>query len=145
MSSNTAEFDLGNFPKADEVDKIEETLLGAIDAIEKEGWTDAGWTDDQKNGLCILNAVNLAHTGHRTTNGKKIPAKIINLIHDQIWPNRDSWQYEEMKYYGDSESPSKDALADEIIEWNDGGEAESQSHVIRILKGALRRHRKEKK
>lgn len=139
MSSKTAEFDLGNFSKEEELDKLERSLLGAIDAIEKEGWTDQGWTNYDNQQLCIMNAVNVGHTGHKTTSGSRIPKKLVSLVHRAVFPDA------ELKKYGEERATDKGEMLNELIDWNDGGGAGSKKQVVGALKRALRIHRKEKK
>lgn len=135
MSSETAEFDLGNFPKEPDVDEIEKDLTNAIKALDKHGWR-RGW-GSANNGICILNAVNTGRLGAPRPDTHRTPKKVIEYIYKAIYPE------------SSTKGRYKDDLAGEVMAWNDRHPdqgwrgAQDKADVKNVLRNAIKLRRKD--
>lgn len=144
MSSNTAEFDLGNFPTEQPTeDEIEKDLENAIEALEKYGWTKNGW-GSAENGICILNAAGVNKRKRKSpypSLARGLSTDTIGYIHKAIWPKH--------------KTAGRRIMAHKIMGWNDmrlehvryqddKEIAQNKAHVIRVLRKAIKLRREDR-
>lgn len=136
LSKEMQDVDLARrYPNMSEEDRI---IQGAIDVYEEREWSRRGWSNNAGQEVCVLEAMNVSRYGKTKSSTWGIPKGVIERIHRAIYPDGSG-----NPYYERPSKPTKQELADDVIDWNDTGQDGKKKEVVKILKKALALGRKD--